>query len=386
MRGSKAETSPGVWRLRVFVGRRTNGSPIFRSKTVRTGDGKPGSGSRAADRELAKLVTEVANGTPAANAKGTVQDLLERWLEHCEAVDRSATTVREYRRIMDKVLIPEIGSIKLTKLSAQDLDRLYAKLTKKGNKATTVRRVHALIGAALHQAEKWDLAERNVSRRATPPPVRTSQVTAPTPDEVRKLIASAETVEPMMASVILMAALTGARRGELCGLRWSDFDGTTLTIERSVYETAGGGFEIKSTKTHQARRIGLDSLGVTTLERLRSDVEGQAKQLRLKVAKDAFMFSRSPQGLEPIRPDVLTKFIVRIAQMAKVDTHLHALRHFSATQAIAAGFDPVTVGGRLGHADASITLKVYGHVLEGRDQDAAAAIGATLALKAPQRT
>jgi hypothetical protein len=58
MRGSKVEIAPGVWRLRVFVGKRANGSPFFRSKTAKTGDGKPGSGSRAADRELAKLVTE----------------------------------------------------------------------------------------------------------------------------------------------------------------------------------------------------------------------------------------------------------------------------------------------------------------------------------------
>jgi integrase len=188
------------------------------------------------------------------NTTGTVQNLLERWLKHCESVDRSATTVREYRRIMEKVLIPEIGPIKLTKLSAQDLDQLYAKLTKKGNKATTVRRVHSLIGAALHQAEKWDLVDRNVSRRATPPPVRASQVTAPTPVEVRKPITSAELVEPMMASLILLAALTGARRGELCGLRWADFDGKTLAIKRSVYETAGGGYEIKSQAVSSAPR------------------------------------------------------------------------------------------------------------------------------------
>ena len=202
---------------------------------------------------------------------------------------------------------------------------------------------------------------------------------------VRELITAAEGIEPMMASAILMAALTGARRGELCGLRWSDFKGETLTIERSVYLTAGGGYGIKSTKTHQARRIGLDGLGIATLERLHSDVKVQAKALGLKVAKDAFMFSRSPQGLEPIRPDLLTKFVARMAEMAKVDTHLHALRHFSATQAIAAGFDPVTVGGRLGHADPSVTLRVYSHVIEGRDRDAAAAIGATLSLDLPQK-
>jgi integrase len=65
-----------------------------------------------------------------------------------------------------------------------------------------------------------------------------------------------------------------------------------------------------------------------------------------------------------------------------VTTHLHALRHFSATQAIAAGFDPVTVGGRLGHADPSITLRVYSHVFEHRDRELATSLGKTLTLPA----
>jgi integrase len=100
------------------------------------------------------------------------------------------------------------------------------------------------------------------------------------------------------------------------------------------------------------------------------------------VAPDAFLFSRSPAGLEPIRPDVLSKFTKRVATKAGVDTHLHALRHFSATQAIAAGFDAVTVGARLGHADPSITLRVYSHVVEQRDRELAASLGRTLALPA----
>ena len=92
------------------------------------------------------------------------------------------------------------------------------------------------------------------------------------------------------------------------------------------------------------------------------------------------MFSRSPQGLEPIRPIVLTKFTRRVAATAGVDTHLHTLRHFSATQAIAAEFDAVTVGARLGHADPSVTLRVYSHAVDCRDRELAASLGKTLAL------
>jgi integrase len=221
-----------------------------------------------------------------------------------------------------------------------------------------------------------------VAQRATPPPVHAAQVVAPSPEDVQRILTEAEKVEPALATLLLLAALTGARRGELCAIRWSDLDEKTgtLNIARSVYEVDGETCAEKPTKTHQARRIGLDDLGLEALRRHREAVDQLAAELDLEIPADAFMFSRSPVGSVPIRPDVLTKFMLRVAKTAGVDTHLHALRHFSATQAIAAGFDPVTVGGRLGHADPSITLRVYSHVLEQHDHELAASLGRTLSL------
>jgi integrase len=383
VKGTKTEVSPGVWRLRVFAGRRANGTPIQITKTIHApGENpKPGAGSRLADSELAKMVAKVAKGDTATSTK-TVGTLLTEWLAHCESLGRSPTTMREYKRLTEQTVRPEIGHLRLSKLSTRDLDLLYAKLTEKGNKATTVRRVHALISAALHQAERWGYVDRNVAGRASPPPVHAAQVEAPTPAEVQTILVAAEAVEPTLAVLLLLAALTGARRGELCALRWPDidFDAGTLTIARSIFEVAGGGWAEKGTKTHQARTIGLDDLGLVALRRHRSAVDALADRLDLEVLAEGFVFSRSPVGAEPIRPDVVTKFMTRVAKKAEIDTHLHALRHFSATQGIAAGYDPVTVSGRLGHADPSITLRVYSHVLEERDKELAAAVGRTLAL------
>jgi integrase len=84
--------------------------------------------------------------------------------------------------------------------------------------------VHALIGAALAQAERWDMVEKNVARRASPPAVHASPVEAPDLDQVRALIAEVEASDPMIVALLAIAALTGARRGELCALRWSDVD------------------------------------------------------------------------------------------------------------------------------------------------------------------
>ena len=343
--------------------------------------GAPVRVSAFARAELAKLKSDVAKGTTRSGTE-TVGDLLDRWLAHCESKGLSPTTMRVYRSNAETIVRPELGRVRLSKLTAGHLDRLYAKLTARGLSPTTVRRVHALIGAALHAAERWDLVDRNVARRADPPPVRPAEIVAPSPAEVQAILTAADALEPGLAIMLLLAALSGARRGELCALRWSDLDvaGRTLTIARSVYETSGGGWGEKGTKSHQVRTIGLDPLALEALRRHRSSVDDTAAGLGLKVPADAFMFSRSPAGTEPVRPDVVSRFAGRAAADAGVDTHLHALRHFSATQGIAAGFDPVTVGARLGHADPSITLRVYSHAIEQRDHDLAATVGKTLAL------
>ena len=181
----------------------------------------------------------------------TLSGLIERYIGHCEAIGRAVTTTRKYRQIHAKSIEPTIGHLRVAKLRASHLDALYASLTASGLKATSVRRVHALIGAALHQAERWDLVEPGkVSLRATPPRVAPVEIDVPTPEQVQSIIKRAENMsDPMLATLIQLAALTGARRGELCGLRWTDIDwkGRRLTIERSVYETKGGGWALTGT-------------------------------------------------------------------------------------------------------------------------------------------
>jgi integrase len=336
VRGSKSEIAPGVWKLRVYAGRRPNGTPIQVTKTVHAPERKAGAGSRLADSELAKMVTSVSAGRVTAGTE-TVGNLLDLWLNHCESIGHSPTTMRKYRQVAEAVIRPELGKVRLAKLSARHLDTLYAKLTARGNKPLTVRRLHTIIGAMLSQGERWNMVDRNVSRKASPPPVHTKQVKTPDIEEVRALITEAEKIEPVLAALLFIGALTGARRGELCALRWSDVDWEAglLTIERSVYEIKGGGWAEKPTKTHQARRVGLDDVAIEVLRRHRATVDKLASELDLRIPRDSFLFSRSPVGSEPIRPDIVSKFVPRIAKAASVNTHLHALRHFSATQLIA---------------------------------------------------
>lgn len=183
-----------------------------------------------------------------------------------------------------------------------------------------------------------------------------------------------------MAALLATGALTGARRGELCALRWPDLDeeSATLIIGRSVFDFPGGGWGEKDTKTHQVRRVGLDEVALHVFDLHRERVQDRAKEAGVDVPADAFIFSRSPLGMEPVRPDFVTKFTLRVAKRVGIKITPKALRHFSATEMVAAGVDVRTVAGRMGHADPSMTLRVYSHRRAQRDREAAAILGKTL--------
>ena len=207
-------------------------------------------------------------------------------------------------------------------------------------------------------------------------------VKAPTVAEVQKMIAAADKDDPDIAALIAIAAMTGARRGELCGLRWGDVDfgDLTLTIERSVADMGRGKLITKDTKTHAARRLALDEFSEATLRRHLAVAEDRAEDLGIEVTPDTPVFTYNM--VTPIAPDTVSHYVRRIAESVGVDTHLHAIRHFAASQLVAGGPDVRTVAGRLGHRDACVTLRVYSHMLPERDRDAAEALGKALTVKA----
>jgi integrase len=380
------EIRPGVWALRVYVGRNAVGAPVQRRRLVDSGKRKAGAGVRQARAELAKMRTEVQEngGTKRVTTTSyTVAKLLDRYIGHCEQQDKSPTTVREYRRIAEKTLVPRFGNVKVDDLDQDHLDALYAELKRKGLKATSIRRVHALMSAAIQFGQKKKIVKHNVAMLASPPPVGTAEIEAPTVAQVRSIIAAAEAKgDPNLATIVTVAALTGARRGELCALRWSDIDFTSaaLTISRSVYRTADAEWLLKDPKSHQKRRISLDPVAMEALRRHRGSADALAANLELELPETAFIFSESPQGREPLVPDVVTQRYAKVAKALGIRSHFHTLRHFHATQSIAGGFDVVTVGQRLGHSNPTVTLKFYAHATEQKDRDLAAATGEEISL------
>ncbi len=374
-RGTMTERSPGTWRLRAFVGRDARGRPI---QVTRTFSG----GKRQAGLELARLVAEVAERGAPLSGPVTVAQLLVRWLDHITPL-RQPGTVRAHRSCVE-ALVAEVGQVRLTKLTAQDLDRAYASWLAAGRAPATVRRYHSVLAAALHQARRWGLVTQAVTDLASPPPLRARPPTVPDAADVQALVALAQQDNPILATAIVLAAVSGARLGELCGLRWSDIDleRQVLHIRRSVkHGVDKRALVVGPTKTHQERAVALDPVAESLLVRHRRMLEEWAAKAEVAVVTDGYVlpggpaWGFDPTGAEPLRPNSVTSAFARLARRSGVAVRFHDLRHFSATQLIGAGVDVRTVAHRLGHADPSTTLRVYAHALAARDQEAAAILG-----------
>jgi integrase len=177
--------------------------------------------------------------------------------------------------------------------------------------------------------------------------------------------------------LVWLAMLTGARRGELCALRWDCVDFTTgvLQIRTSIAQQGATTWE-KDTKTHQQRRITLDPQTLASLRTYHARRVELAAAVGVELPSDARIFSPVPDGSEWVKPDTVGQRYTRMCARLGWDMHLHQLRHYSATELIAAGVDVRTVAGRLGHSGGgTTTLKVYSAWRSEAVQRAASSLG-----------
>lgn len=180
---------------------------------------------------------------------------------------------------------------------------------------------------------------------------------------------------------IALTMVTGARRGEQCGLRWKhiDLEQAVLTYERSIGQDEDGTWD-KDTKQHQQRRNALDPETVTVLAEHRIGCEERAAALGLVLTGDEFVFSAAPDGRRYLKPSSVGQRYGRLAARLGIKTSLHKLRHYSAaTELIKAGVDIRTVAGRLGHGGGgATTLRVYTAWVSEADQRASLSLHAAM--------
>jgi integrase len=189
-------------------------------------------------------------------------------------------------------------------------------------------------------------------------------------------------------TLVWLVMTTGIRRGEVAGLRWSrvDLDSEVVEIRRSYVMSKGKGKE-KDTKTHQMRRIALDSETVALLREHKQQCFVKFAEMGITLKPDMYVFTSpvNPDPTRPYSPDAISSRYKKMGTRLGIDTHIHALRHYSATELLTAGVDLRTVAGRLGHGGGgATTLRVYAAWVAAADRKAAEILGSRMPKRAPK--
>jgi integrase len=374
MPGSKRRGKrPGSWELRVDVGydaltgKRRQRSVMFEGT------------AREADKQLAELTVAASRGHLPAGSH-TVAQLIEAGLEHAATEGLERTTLRGYRRVAECQILPALGSRRLTKLSAEDLDAFYRALAKKGYSYSTIHQAHIVLRRVLDTAVRWKWISYNAARDARPPRVAQMEPVPVPLTLIPVLLDGAAQSHPDLAACIVLAADTGARRGELCALRWSKVNLETgkVRFDRSIGED-GGVYE-KDTKNHQHRVVTLSPPALDVMKRHRAAMAERALAFGIALPDDAFVFSSVPDGAVHWWPSNLSTSFRRLRQRLGLpdSVRLHGLRHTQVTELLDAGVPVRTVSGRVGHRNPSTTTNIYSHWIPESDERAAAEVDARI--------
>lgn len=361
---------------------------------------------KRAEKALTKLLAQVDSqrSTPSTVS---LSFALDEWMRTSEIEDSTRHTYSGY---IDRSIKPALGETAVNKISARMLEGFYTELRRcrarcdgkpyiekhkkpgehdcvaeecrphacKPMAASTVRQIHAIISGTLDAAERWDWISSNPARVARKPRQKRPEPDPPTPAEAARLSEEAFRMDEDWGTLVWLAMTTGMRRGELVGLRFSriDLDEEVIDLRRNWVR----GKE-KDTKTHQNRRIALDSETVTLLREHRDRVANRVRDLGAKFNDDLYVFAgtRHPDHTRPYSPNAITQRYKDMADRLGIKTHLHALRHYSATELLTAGIDLPTVSGRLGHGGGgATTLRVYAAWVAASDRKAAEILGSRM--------
>lgn len=383
----------------------------------------------AAERIRTKFLSQVDDGRNA-KTRATLGTALEAWLKTHEAEE---TTLDGYRGYIRRTIEPALGAVPIGKVTAQLLEEFYADLRRcrfqcrdeepavdhrtamehecrivrhrrrpgrPGREAhdcgsagctvvecpphkctamapSSIRQMHWILSAALGAAVRWEWIRSNPADVAKKPKQKHPQPNPPSAAEAARIIEAAWAQDDAWGVLVWLVMVTGLRRAELLALRWSDLDLAVgvVTVRRNYLRLHGESIE-KDTKTHQMRRLALDPATVEVLGEHRQGYELLSRQLGIEALESSYLFSYRPEHDRPCDPSGVTHRYSKMCAELGIESHLHALRHYSATELLSAGIDLRTVAGRLGHGGGgATTLRVYAAWVGESDRRAAELLG-----------
>lgn len=374
--GGLRQRQQNVWELKYDIG----ADPISGKRRTRykTFHGK----RQAALAELRRLVNQVDEGEHIDLSTLSVAAHLDAWAKHM-ANHWSPKTNERNHQIISNNLKPVLGHIKLKVLSTHQIDHAWTRLLESGRadgrgglSAQTIKHCHRLLSQSLKQAVKWKFIRSNPAEDAKLPTIRKKESKALTPDQTIDLLEALKGHQYYIP--VLVAVMTGLRRGEVLALRWRriDFDAGIISVAESLEQTANG-LRYKTPKNGKTRPVAISKLLVEELQSFKLKQAELLLKSGIRQSDDALLCAQA-NGKELNPEDLSRRFPELLVRLGLPRITFHELRHTHATQLLQSGVHMKVMSERLGHSDIGITMNLYSHVLDGMQQNAVDSLDNTL--------
>ena len=311
----------GRWEGRIVIGHRENGEPLFRHVYAKT--------QKALLDKLHQNIECYRDVELTEDSRMTLGQWLDRWLTEYKAGTVRPGTLEGYRCYIEYYIKPQLGDKQISLLSQQDIQRMYRRLKTEGRihehpemghqlSDSMVRHIHSTLHAALKDAVQAHVIPRNPTEGTTAPKPNYKPKRILTRAELDAFLAVVEQDE-VWRDFFQTELMTGLRRGEICGLQWSDFDGNTGTLKvcRTLHSQRKGEYTVGETKTNQGMRtIILPHSVVDILRRRKADAISQ------------WIFPDPVKPEDPVDPNAAYRHMKTLLQRAGLPRiRFHDLRH-----------------------------------------------------------
>jgi len=372
--GTVTQRSDGRWMGRLSVSRDVDGKA--HRLTVY------GSTQAEAVEKLKVLRMQRDTNAKSVVSKDSVAGYLTRWLENDVDVNREGKTHQEYEGTVRLYISPFIGHIKLSKLDGEQLVAWQGTLKKKGFSPNMRLRSIRVLRNALNKAVKLRVLPYNPCAALDKPKVTRKQVTPLEPQQCQDLFAACKAHR--LGDLIVLAAMTGLRKGELFALNWNavNLDEGVLVVRKTLQELRG--LTLKEPKTSAGKRV--VSLDPVAVEALRSRLK-KAKEENFEPEDVPVVFPNERGGyLRGSNFDRWVWYPIREAAGIADTFVFHDLRHTQASLMLAAGVDLKVIQARLGHRDFATTANTYSHLLQNAQNEAVEKLAAMMKKSTQEET
>ena len=356
--GNVRQKRPNLWEARIVAGHKKDGSPIYKYVSGRT--------QKEAYEKLRELIAEYSNVELTENSRITVEAWMQKWMDEYMMFSIREQTWTSYESVIRLHIIPNLGNKTVASLTTSIVQKFYNKLLSEGKSGSLVRDAHLILHQAMDVAVKENLIAKNPTNGTKIPKVEYKPKNILNETQL-EMFMDAIKQDELWYDFFYTEITTGLRRGELCGLKWCDFNETTgqLNVVRTVTTHKGGGLKTGETKTQKGTRtIYLPPSTVKLLSERKTKVSSE------------WIFPNFYNNSKPINPAAAYSRLKTILKKADLPSiRFHDLRHTFATHALSSGVDARTLSGILGHTNASFTLDTYTHVTNDMQKNASVIVG-----------